>query len=262
MKKKILSVLLALTMLTVPVVADTNADAPLSITAEAATKLAKPTSVQGTVKDGKITLSWKKVKGAEAYGVYKYNAKTKKYTKVKITTKTKITIDVKGKEGTYKYRIYSLDKVNGKYKKGNYASKSVKVKRDYVNEFFNGGMYGLSKKQFLSKYDNYEVHFEDYESCEIILSDGTVVSAVFDGDNELYCGAVGVEYSSDKKSEFSALLKSKIWVKGDDDLAEDSYGEGAEIYFSPEVDQYAAIFRMDHETAGDLIVIAFYLLNY
>ncbi len=128
MKKKILSVLLALSLLSAPAFIDTSADLPYSVNAEAASteKLHKPTSVKSTVKDGKITLSWKKVSGAEAYAVYKYNAGTKKYAKVKTVTKTSLTISAED-EGTYKFRIYSMDKVNGKYKKGNYASKSVKV---------------------------------------------------------------------------------------------------------------------------------------
>ena len=129
MKKKILSVLLALCMLAGPAVTNTAADVPFSVNAEAATykKLAKPTSVKASAKDGKITLSWKKVSGAEAYSVYKYNASTKKYVKVKTTTKTKLTVSAKN-AGTYKFRIYSMDKVDGKYNKGNYAYKKVTVK--------------------------------------------------------------------------------------------------------------------------------------
>ncbi len=151
MKKKILSVLLALAMLTVPAVADVNAEAPLSITAEAAsTKLAKPT-VKTSVKDGKITLSWNKVSGAEAYGVYKYNTSTKKYEKVKITSKTKITINVK-KSGTYKYRVYSLDKVDGKYKKGNYSYKKVTVdlSKNVLDEVMNGIELGDTKNEVIN----------------------------------------------------------------------------------------------------------------
>ena len=256
MKKKILSVLLALTMLTVPAVADTNADAPLSITAEAATKLAKPTSVQGTVKDGKITLSWKKVKGAEAYGVYKYNAKTKKYTKVKITTKTKITIDVKGKEGTYKYRIYSLDKVDGKYKKGEYAYKKVNVKRDYIAEIMELDWFGKSKKQFLSMYDDYEIGAQDTNYYDLVLEDGTIVSGAFlDGD--LASIGVAYDYSESKKKELANRLTSEDWVKDTSGLASTLFTYDADLYFSPDFEYYALIFRMN-SIYGDIVTLAFY----
>lgn len=131
MKKKFLSVLLALSMLAAPAFISTTTDLPYSVNAEAATteKLPKPTSVKATVKDGKITLSWKKVSGAEAYSVYKYNKSTKKYAKIKTTTKTKLTVSAED-SGDYKFKIYSMDKVDGKYKKGNYAYKKVTVKAE------------------------------------------------------------------------------------------------------------------------------------
>ena len=256
MKKKILSVLLALTMLTVPAVADTNAEAPLSITAEAATKLAKPTSVQGTVKDGKITLSWKKVKGAEAYGVYKYNTKTKKYTKVKITTKTKITINVNGKAGTYKYRIYSLDKVDGKYKKGEYAYKKVTVKRDYAREFIDGSKFGISKKEFLALFSKYEITAEADDGYDLLLSDGTVISGLFE-NNKLTCIGAAYKYSESKKKELTTLLESNDWEKDTYGLAESVLGYDAEMYLSPDGDSYALVFRFN-EAYGEQIAIAFY----
>lgn len=217
MKKKILSVLLALTMLTVPAVADTNVDTPVSITAEAAsTKLAKPT-VKATVKDGKITLSWKKVKGAEAYGVYKYNTATKKYTKVKITSKTKITINVK-KSGTYKYRVYSLDKVNGKYKKGNYSYKKVSVDLDknVLDEVMEGLKFGDSKSKVMKTIGEKDVLV--YEGDVVIkpVSDDEIFYYRFE-NNKLTAYGVGYDYSDEGFEKLVKIFDNDEWICLTDD---------------------------------------------
>ncbi len=189
MKKKILSVLLAFAMLGTPAMFNESADTPLSITAEAASykKLAKPTNVKAKVSDGKITLSWKKVSGAEAYGIYKYDAKKEKYVKVKNITKNKITISV-SKAGTYKFRIYSLDKVDGKYKKGKYASKTVKVYDDIFAKEFAGIKFGMTPKQVIN----------EIKGSTYIHQDDTILK-VIDGKDEELAEEFAVYYFKDNR---------------------------------------------------------------
>ncbi len=253
MKKKILSVLLALTMLTVPAVADANADAPLSITAEAAsTKLAKPT-VKATVKDGKITLSWKKVKGAEAYGVYKYNSSTKKYTKVKITSKTSITINVK-KSGTYKYRVYSLDKVNGKYKKGNYSYKKVTVdlSSNVLDKVMEGIEFGDSKNEVIKTLGG---------KSEVVIVDNVILKPI--SSEEFYCYqfennrligyGVAYEYSDEGFDKLVDIFDNDEWVCLTDDpktIDKEDLSYEAMLY----IGNGGLVAGVMHETTTDLIM--------
>ncbi|MGN0618993.1 MAG: CAP domain-containing protein [Ruminiclostridium sp.] len=128
MKKIIAAFLIAAAVVTAPALSDSTSASPFCITAEAASaKLSKPSSLKASVSGKKITLSWNKVSGADAYRVYRYNATKKKYVKVKDVTGTKISINV-SKYGDYKFLVRSLDKKNGKYILGNYSSVSVTVK--------------------------------------------------------------------------------------------------------------------------------------
>lgn len=95
----------------VPVNAETVS--PLAIVAEAAnSKLAAPKNVKASAGSGKITLTWDKVKGAEVYGVYKYNAKTKKYEQCKIAESEKAIITGLKNGTKYKFKI-AAGKENG-----------------------------------------------------------------------------------------------------------------------------------------------------
>ncbi|MDD6021779.1 MAG: fibronectin type III domain-containing protein [Oscillospiraceae bacterium] len=67
-----------------------------------------------------VTLKWNKAADADGYTVYCYNAKTKKYEKLKTTTRTSFTHEnlSAGQENTYKVRGYMKvgdKKVYGKY---------------------------------------------------------------------------------------------------------------------------------------------------
>ena len=212
MKKKILSVLLAMTMLTVPAVADTDVAAPLSINAEAASeKLPKPT-VKTSVKDGTVTLSWKKVKGAEAYGIYRYNASTKKYEKVKTTTKTKVTIQVK-KSGTYKYRIYSLDKVNGKYKKGNYSYKKITIdlSRNILDEVMTGIELGDTKNQVIAALGGKNKVFSQGDVVLKPTNDDEIFCYQFK-NNKLIGYGVAYEYSDEGFEKLIKIFDTEEWT--------------------------------------------------
>ncbi|MGN0577914.1 MAG: CAP domain-containing protein [Ruminiclostridium sp.] len=128
MKKIIAAFLIAAAVVTFPALSDSTSASPFCITAQAASaKLAKPSSLKASVSGMKITLSWNKVSGADAYRVYKYNATKKKYVKVKDVKGTKLSIKV-SKYGDYKFLVRSLDENNGKYILGNYSSVSVTVK--------------------------------------------------------------------------------------------------------------------------------------
>ena len=128
MKKIIASFLIAAALITAPELSDSTSSSPFCITAEAASsKLSKPSSLKASVSGKKITLSWNKVSGADAYRVYRYNDTKKKYVKVKDVTGTKLTVKV-SKYGDYKFLVRSLDKKNGKYILSNYSSVSVNVK--------------------------------------------------------------------------------------------------------------------------------------
>lgn len=128
MKKLVASFLIAAALITAPALSGSTTASSFCITAEAASsKLSKPSSLKASVSGKKITLSWNKVSGAEAYRVYRYNASKKKYVKVKDVKGTKLSIKVSD-YGNYKFLVRSLDKKNGKYILGNYSSLSVTVK--------------------------------------------------------------------------------------------------------------------------------------
>ncbi len=213
MKKKILSVLLALTMLGTTAVFNKSAENPLSINAEAATsgKLRKPDCFSAKVKGKKITLSWQEVDGADAYGVYMYNAAKKKYVKLKNTKETVLTVNVK-EEGTYKFRVYSLDKTGKKYKKGNYAFRAVKVVVDrYETEFKNIEM-DMTKKEVLVEIDGTDYEAEDGFIMRTIKEDEEFAVYYFD-NNKLY--AYGFAYPIRVKTidEFCEWIQERGWIK-------------------------------------------------
>jgi hypothetical protein len=82
-----------------------------------------------------LKISWKKVKNANGYVVYKYDSKSKKYKKAKTITKASTTnwTSKKLKTGkTYKYKVCAYTKVNGKeeYGANSYAVSAVPHKND------------------------------------------------------------------------------------------------------------------------------------
>lgn len=250
MKKKLLSVLMAITMLGSAVVFDADATVPFSINAEAVEyeKLPKPASLKATVNDKKVKLSWKKVEGAEAYGVYKYNASKKKYVKVKNVTGTKITMTV-DKIGTYKYRVYALDKVDGKYKKGNYAYKKVTVKGNALDQAFKGLKWGMSKDNVLEKIG--EGYFSHGEVVLKPTTDGEFFCYQFE-DNKLTSYGVAYEYSDEKFEKLRKLFDNDDWdclTQNVTELTKEDLTFNTLLYMNDE-----AVAGVMHVTESDLMM--------
>lgn len=91
-------------------------------------RLTAPTLTAKTTKSGNIKLTWTEVDGAYRYRVYRYNPETKKYTRIKTTSKTSCTIKNAEKGVTYKFKVCAVQKTESGKKNG-YYSKIVKVKR-------------------------------------------------------------------------------------------------------------------------------------
>lgn len=89
-------------------------------------KPAAPENIKASKTSSSVTLTWDKVDGADAYKVWKYNEKTGKYEKYKTVTSAKCTVSGLAKGTKYKFKVTSLDKVDGKYKSGE-TSKAVSV---------------------------------------------------------------------------------------------------------------------------------------
>lgn len=100
----------------------------LAVTAEAAdSKLAAPKNIKAAAGDGKVTLTWEKVNGADAYRVYIYNAETKKYEKCKFVKGEKATVTGLENGKTYKFKVAAAVKSGKSYKTGT-ASAAVSAK--------------------------------------------------------------------------------------------------------------------------------------
>ena len=76
-------------------------------------KLQTPSNIKiKTNKNGKFTISWNKVIGADKYEVYVLDSKTNKYKLVKTTTSNTITTGVAAKGKTYKYKVRAVKNKN------------------------------------------------------------------------------------------------------------------------------------------------------
>lgn len=87
-------------------------------------KLAAPV-VKAAAGKNKLTLKWSAVDGADGYRVYKYDAKTKKYVKLKTVRGTSYTISSPA-SGSSRFIVCAVKKNGGKYVNGEF-SKAVSV---------------------------------------------------------------------------------------------------------------------------------------
>lgn len=243
MKKKLAAVLLALSMLSAPAVFNEAADAPLGINAEAAsTKLAKPKNFKAKVTGKKVKLSWKKVSGAEAYAVYRYDATKEKYVKVKTTTNNSLTLKVES-YGTYKFRVYSLDKVNGKYKKGKYATKTVKVVQDMFQKQFKDVEFGMDYDDVVDTIDGDDYLAMDNMILEEINDDEYAIY-MFEDDELLYYG-FAYPYSEKQFEKCCDYYDDAGWTSFGDEFDGSSMGigYGAEVFIKNS--QFAMVIEME-----------------
>ena len=95
-----------------------------------AKKPARPVIRKAAAGKKKATLTWKKVKGAAGYQVYRSMRKNGKYVCVKKNLKAAKYTDKKLKKGkTYYYKVCAYKKVSGKTITGAYSAiRKVKVK--------------------------------------------------------------------------------------------------------------------------------------
>lgn len=94
-------------------------------------KLKAPTDFKASTSQTKIVLKWNAVKGADAYRVYMYNAKTGKYEKYKTVSSAQCSITGLKKNTKYKFIVTPLTKnSSGKYvKQTNSKAKGVTTKK-------------------------------------------------------------------------------------------------------------------------------------
>lgn len=98
-------------------IADETLYSDFSAVKSAKPVLAKVTGVKAKAAKKKITVSWKKVAGANGYKIYRYNSSTGKYKVVKTVTKgstVKWTNSSLKKGKTYRYKIKAYRNVDGK----------------------------------------------------------------------------------------------------------------------------------------------------
>ena len=113
-KHRVLSIAAAVIMTFAGAACDPFCGSVFCVTAEAASKLGAPENIAASVSGTTVKLKWDKVKGADAYRVFRYNSKTRKYESVK--TSAKNSASIKGlAAGTHKFRVAALVKKNGKY---------------------------------------------------------------------------------------------------------------------------------------------------
>ena len=109
----ILSLFFAAAFVTAPLPAAENTIPAVSITAEAASKLAAPQNVKASATSTTITLSWDGVSGADGYRVYKYDSTSKKFVKYQNVSGTSCKVTDLSKNTKYYFKIATLTK-NGK----------------------------------------------------------------------------------------------------------------------------------------------------
>lgn len=208
----------------------------ISITAEAAdSKLAAPKNLKAAAGDGKITLTWDKVKGADAYRIYLYNAETKKYEKYKLVKGTKATVTGLESGKTYKFKVAAAVKSGKSYKTGT-ASAAVSAKTKAAKKASAGSKltevklktselkgtweyYDYRELTKYTSYEGYEPPKEEPEYCgmfsSIFIKDAS--TAVFTANDHYYSFFV---YAGINNGEFSGVndlvKKYKTFSYGDD----------------------------------------------
>ncbi|MCM1524766.1 MAG: fibronectin type III domain-containing protein [Ruminococcus sp.] len=87
----------------------------LGIRVSATDKLDAPSDIKASASSDSVTLTWDKVKGADAYSVYKYDSSDKKFKSYKSVTGTSCKVTGLTKGVTYSFKVAALVKSGGKY---------------------------------------------------------------------------------------------------------------------------------------------------
>ena len=96
-----------------------NASSNIANQSTKVVRLAKPTSVKASAADGGIKISFKTVKNAKSYLIYRATSKNGKYTKIGSTTQKAFTDNSVKANKTYYYKVKAYNK---KYKTSYYSS--------------------------------------------------------------------------------------------------------------------------------------------
>lgn len=114
---------------------------PLSSSLTVKTTIADVTNFQMSKSTNEsYTLSWDRASGVSGYQLTRYNENTKKWEKVRNTTKTSYTVSGTAAESSAKYRIRAYIKKDGKYTYGVYSSTVVGTKLPAVPQNLNGAV--------------------------------------------------------------------------------------------------------------------------
>lgn len=128
-KAKIAGAILAAVM-TFSAVGTAHPGIGISVVTEASSKLPAPKKLKADVSGNKINLTWKKVKGADAYKVYLREPGAGKYHVYLTTTVTNALVEAE-ESGTYRFRVAAVTVKNGKYK---VQTKSASIKAVVAEE--------------------------------------------------------------------------------------------------------------------------------
>ena len=103
-------------------------ESSFAVVAEAASvRPAAPSNVYYAERTSdSVTLTWDSVKGADAYRVYRFDKKTKKYVSCKTVKETSYTVEGLRSDTEYKFKVAALKRSDGKYTAGK-ASETVAV---------------------------------------------------------------------------------------------------------------------------------------
>lgn len=207
-----------------------------AVTAEAAdSKLAAPKNVKAAAGDGNVTLTWNKVKGADAYRVYLYNAETKKYEKYKLVKGTKATVTGLENGKTYKFKVAAAVKSGKSYKTGT-ASAAVSAKPKAAKKASAGSKltevtlktyelkgtweyYDFRELKKYTSYEGYEPPKEEPEYClmfsSIFIKDAS--NAIFTANDFYYSFFLSAKINNGEFSGVNDLVKKyKTFSYGDD----------------------------------------------
>ncbi|MGN1137693.1 MAG: fibronectin type III domain-containing protein [Oscillospiraceae bacterium] len=101
----------------------------LFISASAASELSAPSNIKAASGADKITLTWDKVNGADAYRIYMYDSYKKAFRKIKTVTENQAVIEGLKSDKSYRFMLSAVKKNGKSYIGGEFSSKfTVKTK--------------------------------------------------------------------------------------------------------------------------------------